>query len=69
MVEAFSVDVTTHHHPLTKEDLDYKGSTYNVMVEWEAGKVSYEPLSVIAKDEPVTYAAYAKRNGLLDPPE
>ena len=43
-------------------------STYNVMVEWEVGERTYEPLSLIAADCPVICAIYAKRMGLLDLP-
>ena len=34
-------------------------------VEWETGEISFEPLSIIAADDPVTCAAYAKENDLL----
>ena len=34
-------------------------------VEWETGEITYEPLSIIAADDPVTCAAYAKENDLL----
>ena len=46
-------------------DLDWKGSKYNVQVEWETGEITFEPLSIIAADDPVTCAAYAKENDLL----
>ena len=46
-------------------DPDWKGSKYNVQVEWETGEVTFEPLSVIAADEPVTCAAYAKQHDVL----
>ena len=42
-----------------------KDSKYNVQVEWETGEVTFEPLSVIAADDPVTCAAYAKQHDLL----
>ena len=58
--------ITVHQGPLTKEDPQYKGSSYNVMVEWETGETSCEPLSLIAKDDSITCAVYAKKNGLLD---
>ena len=38
------------------------------MVEWETGEVTSEPLQIIAADDPVTCAIYAKDNGLLDLP-
>ena len=51
--------------PLVASDPDWKGSKYNVQVEWETGEITFEPLSVIAADDPVTCAAYAKQNDLL----
>ena len=46
-------------------DPDWKGSKYNVQVEWETWEVTFEPLSVIAADDPVTCATYAKQHDLL----
>ena len=43
-------------------DPDWKGSKYNVQVGWETGEITFEPLSVIAADDPVTYA---KQHDLL----
>ena len=39
------------------------------MVEWETGEITEEPLSIIAKDDPPTCAAYAKEHNLLHLPE
>ena len=50
---------------LLASDPDWKGSKYNVQVEWETGEITFEPLSIIAADDPVTCAAYAKENNLL----
>jgi hypothetical protein len=63
------MEVPTHH--LTPRSTytgypDYKCSTYNVMIEWENGEITSEPLKMIAKDGPVTCTVYAKDNGLLD---
>ena len=55
-----------HQGPLLASDPDWKGSKYNVQVEWETGEITFEPLSIIAADDPVTCAAYAKENDLLD---
>ena len=57
-----------HQGPLQPGDPRYKGSSYNVMVEWEDGSTTYEPLTTIAADDPVTVALYAKEKGLLDSP-
>ena len=54
-----------HQGPLTASDPDWKVSKYNVQVGWETGDITYEPLSNIAADDPVTCAAYAKENDLL----
>ena len=54
-----------HQGPLLAADPDWKGSKYNVQVEWETGEITFEPLCIIAADDPVTCAAYAKENDLL----
>ena len=50
--------------PLKATDPDWKGSKYNVQIEWETGEITFDPLSMIA-DDPVTCAVYAKQNDLL----
>ena len=35
-------------------------------VEWESGEVTYEPLTLISKDDPITCAVYAKKHDFLD---
>ena len=59
-------DIVAHQGPLESTDPNHKGSKYNVMVEWESGEVSYEPLTLISKDDPITCAVYAKKHDLLD---
>ena len=54
-----------HQDPLIASDSDWKGSKYNVQVEWETGEITFEHLSIIAADDAVTCAAYAKENDLL----
>ena len=43
-----SSDPQGHQGPLAASDPDWKGSKYNVQVEWETGEITYEPLSIIA---------------------
>ena len=57
--------ITGHQGPLSPQDENYKGSKYNVMVEWETGEITDEPLSLIAADDHVTCAEYAKTHDLL----
>jgi hypothetical protein len=55
-----------HQGPLLCSDPNCKGSKLNVMVEWENGETTTEPLSVIAANDPVMCAIYAKEHDLLD---
>ena len=59
-------DIVAHQGPLESTDPYHKGIKYNVMVEWESGEVTYEPLTLISKDDPITCAVYAKKHDLLD---
>jgi len=58
--------ITAHEGPLKPTDPTYKGSKFNVMIEWENGEVTSEPLSISGADDPVTCAIYAKENNLLE---
>ena len=60
--------IVSHQGPLKPDHPDYNGSTYNVMIEWENGETSTEPLSVVAAYDPVTCAIYAKDHNLLEAP-
>lgn len=60
--------ISAHQGPLSKGDKEYKGSRYNVLVNWETGENTYEPLHLIAADDPVPCAIYAKENNLLEDP-
>jgi hypothetical protein len=59
-------DIIAHEGPLTPTSPSWKGSPYNVMVLWEDGSRTFEPLKTIATESPVVCALYAKRNGLLE---
>ena len=59
------ISIIEHQDPLAASDQDWKGSKYNVQVEWETGEITYEPLTIITADDPVTCAAYAKESDLL----
>ena len=60
--------ITSHQGPLKPDHPDYNGSTYNVLLEWETGEITKEPLNMVAKDDPVTCAIYAAEHDLLDKP-
>ena len=59
--------IKNHHGPLKETDPNYNGSL--LMLEWETGEITEEPLSIIAQDDPVTCVAYAKEHNLLYLPE
>ena len=50
-----------HRGPLNPTDPNWKGCTYNVLIDWETGEKTYETLLVLAADDPVTCALYAKK--------
>jgi hypothetical protein len=58
--------MSAHQGPLMPKDKDWNGSAYNVMVEWENGEITTEPILIIAADNPVSCAIYARDNNLLD---
>jgi hypothetical protein len=47
---------------------EVQGSKITLLIEWENGGITKEPLSIIAVDDPVTCAIYASENGLLNQP-
>lgn len=60
--------IVDHKGTIKPSDPDYKGSSWNIKVSWENGEVTWEPLSIVAKSDPVTCAIYAKDNNLLHLP-
>ena len=60
-------DIVAHEGPLTSNSPSYKGSRFNVLVvAWEDGSQTYEPLKTMATDNPAVCAVYAERANLLD---
>jgi hypothetical protein len=55
--------IVGHQGPFLQHDKDYNGSRF---IEWENGEITTEPLSVIAADDPITCAVYAREHELLD---
>ena len=62
----FTLKSILDHEEVTPDDSRYFGSSYNVLVEWEDGTKTWEPLRTMSKDDPMTLAAYAKEHDLLD---
>ena len=48
--------ILDHQGPLKQHDPRYKGSLYNVLVNWDDGTQMWEPLNIIGKQDPITLA-------------
>jgi hypothetical protein len=59
-------EIYAHEGPLSKGHPSYKGSSYNVLIEWENSEKTSEPLSLIASDNPVSCTECAIKSNLLD---
>jgi hypothetical protein len=57
-----------HEGPLKPGDPKYKNSSHNLLVHWEDGSTSWEPLIILAKDDRVSVAKYGLGNDVLDKP-
>ena len=59
------------HKKVKPSEEDYRGSRYNLLIEWETGERTWEPLTTADKKgiydlDRVTVAIYARQNKLLD---
>ena len=57
--------ILDHEGPLKQGHTNYKGSMWNVKVQWDDGTITWEPLTIIAKDDPAGVAQYATKKELL----
>ena len=46
--------IKDHKGPYTSSDPEYNGSSYNLLIEWETGEQTWEPLSNIIASDPYT---------------
>ncbi|MEL7079570.1 MAG: reverse transcriptase domain-containing protein, partial [Cyanobacteria bacterium J06582_2] len=58
--------ILDHQGPLRPGDPRYKGSSWNVLIQWEDGTETWEPLDTLRKDDPVACTDYAIKHGLLN---
>ena len=57
--------IVSHQGPLDGNHPTYIGSKYNVMVQWENGEITEEPITIIAADASVAWAIYTKKFNML----
>ena len=60
--------IKDHKGPYTSSDPEYNGSSYNLLIEWETGEQTWEPLSNIIASDLYTCAVYTKEHNLLITP-
>jgi hypothetical protein len=58
--------ILAHQGPLSVRNPLYKGSAWNILIEWDQGEPTWEPLNLIAKCDPVSVSLYGEANGLLN---
>ena len=58
--------IISHHGPYKTSDPEYRGSMWNVKIEWEDGSQTFEPVSQVGVCDPASCAQYAKDHDLLD---
>lgn len=54
-----------HQGPYKPNHPNYKGSAWNVLVDWDGYDATWEPRTIIEKTDPIAVAHYAKENNLL----
>ena len=60
--------VLDHQGPLKRHDPKYKRSPWNVLIDWDDGTQTWEPLNLMGKYDEITIAKYAQGNDLLNKP-
>ena len=58
--------ILAHEGPPTHWDKNHKRYAFNLLVEWETGEQTMEPLNLVTGDDPVTIAKHAKEHNMLD---
>jgi hypothetical protein len=59
--------ISAHSGPLRKGHPEHRGSSYNLLVEWEGNwEPTHEPLRDMLIQDPASVIAYAEANNLLD---
>jgi hypothetical protein len=67
LAKGFEIDIVwkfrriiSHNGQFQTNHPEYKGFQYNLMIEWENGEMTTDPIAIIAADDPVTCAIYAR---------
>ena len=60
--------ILDYQGPFKQHDPKYKGSTWNILVNWKDGTQTWEPLNIIGKLDPVTMAKFEMEHDVLNKP-
>jgi len=60
------INISGHQGPLEKKDKYWKGSKYNLLVNWETGESTFEPMTILEKDNADLVAQDGLEHGLLN---
>ena len=58
--------ILDHKGPYSPSDPEYLGSSYNLLIEWETGEMTWELLSNIVADDLYSCAVYTNKVNLLN---
>ena len=56
--------ILKHQGPHKKGNANYKGSMYNLLIEWEDQTITWEPLSIFVEDNAALVTDYANKHNL-----
>jgi hypothetical protein len=60
------IKILGHDGPLDTKRSSYKGSIYNLLLEWTSGGATWEPMHAVVASDPLAVASYGRENELLD---
>ena len=52
--------------PYSSSDPEDIGSSHNLLIEWETGEMTWDPISNVIADHPYSGAVYAKKFDVLN---
>ena len=64
-IHAFT-KILGHDGPFRQGQRKYKGSTWNLLIQWDNGEETWEPRDLIEETDKISVALYARDNHLLD---
>jgi hypothetical protein len=57
-------DITWKFQKIVSHEGSTRGSQYDLLIEWDNGEITKQPLKIIAADDPVTWAIYARERAV-----